>query len=135
MPRLTGSNIWGTIGVRPEIPVPTSAELVRTAPTAATPSHRSVRDKIRTIEELADIVERAKAIGKTVVHAHGAFDLLHLGHVRPLEGARQLGDVLIVTLTADSFVNKGPGRPVFAEQLRAEMLAALEYVHWVAINR
>ena len=121
--------------MRPETPVPTSAELVRSAPTAPTPSHRSARDKIRTIEELGEIVERSKMAGKTVVHAHGAFDLLHLGHVRHLEAARQLGDILIVTLTADSFVNKGPGRPVFAEQMRAEMLAALEYVHWVGINR
>ncbi len=52
--------------------------------------------------------------GKTVVQAHGTFDLLHLGHVRHLEAARKLGDVLIVTVTADRFVNKGPGRPVFS---------------------
>ena len=60
--------------------------------------------------------------------------LLHLGHVRHLEAARKLGDVLIVTVTADRFVNKGPGRPVFNAELRAEMLATLEYVDWVAIN-
>ena len=47
------------------------------------------------------------------MQAHGTFDLLHLGHVRHLEAARKLGDVLIVTVTADRFVNKGPGRPVF----------------------
>jgi glycerol-3-phosphate cytidylyltransferase-like family protein len=51
-----------------------------------------------------------------------------------LEAARKLGDVLIVTITADHFVNKGPGRPVFTAALRAEMLATLEYVDWVAIN-
>ena len=71
---------------------------------------------------------------KIIVQAHGTFDLLHLGHVRHLEAARKLGDVLIVTLTADRFVNKGPGRPVFNAELRAEMLATLEYVDWVAIN-
>ena len=69
-----------------------------------------------------------------MVHAHGTFDLLHLGHVRHFQAARQLGDVLVVTLTADKFVNKGPGRPVFSEAARAEMLASLEYVDWVAIN-
>ena len=69
-----------------------------------------------------------------MVQAHGTFDLLHLGHVRHLEAARKLGDVLIVTVTADRFVNKGPGRPVFNAELRAEMLATLEYVDWVAIN-
>ena len=68
------------------------------------------------------------------MQAHGTFDLLHLGHVRHLEAARKLGDVLIVTVTADRFVNKGPGRPVFNAELRAEMLATLEYVDWVAIN-
>ena len=74
------------------------------------------------------------APGQSVVQAHGTFDLLHLGHVRHLEAARKLGDMLIVTVTADRFVNKGPGRPVFNAELRAEMLATLEYVDWVAVN-
>ena len=78
--------------------------------------------------------EQARRAGQIVVQAHGTFDLLHLGHVRHLEAARKLGDVLIVTVTADRFVNKGPGRPVFNAELRAEMLATLEYVDWVAIN-
>ncbi len=69
-----------------------------------------------------------------MVQAHGTFDLLHLGHVRHLEAARKLGDVLMVTVTADSFVNKGPGPAGVQASLRAEMLAALEYVDWVAIN-
>jgi rfaE bifunctional protein nucleotidyltransferase chain/domain len=92
------------------------------------------RDKIRTIPELAAIAEQQRALGNVVVHAHGTFDLLHLGHVRHFEAARRLGHVLIVTLTADGFVNKGPGRPVFTEELRAEMLATLEYIDWVGIN-
>ena len=93
-----------------------------------------VRDLIKTVPELAKISAKAKADGKTVVLAHGAFDLLHLGHVRHLENARHLGDVLIATVTADAFINKGPDRPVFPEELRAEMLAALEYVDWTGIN-
>ena len=94
----------------------------------------SPRDKIRTLPEVAIVCEQGRRAGKIIVQAHGTFDLLHLGHVRHLEAARKLGDVLIVTLTADRFVNKGPGRPVFNAELRAEMLATLEYVDWVAIN-
>ena len=104
-------------------------ELHRPVPQAAT-----AQDKIRTIEELAGITQQLRNAGKAVVQAHGTFDLLHLGHVRHLEAARRLGDTLVVTVTADRFVNKGPGRPVFTEWLRAEMLAALSYVDWVAIN-
>jgi rfaE bifunctional protein nucleotidyltransferase chain/domain len=94
----------------------------------------SPRDKVRTIAEVAAIAEHCRRSGQTVVQAHGTFDLLHLGHVRHLEAARKLGDLLVVTVTADQFVNKGPGRPVFNGDLRAEMLATLEYVDWVAIN-
>jgi rfaE bifunctional protein nucleotidyltransferase chain/domain len=94
----------------------------------------SPRDKIRTVAEVASLCEQSRRRGHTVVQAHGTFDLLHLGHVRHLEAARNLGDVLIVTVTADRFVNKGPGRPVFNAELRAEMLATLEHVDWVAIN-
>lgn len=93
-----------------------------------------MRYLIKTLPELAEISEKAKAAGQTVVLAHGVFDLLHLGHVRHLEKARDMGDVLMVTVTADQFVNKGPGRPVFPEELRAEMLAALGYVDWAGIN-
>src|SRR5271166_3860370 len=110
----------------------------RSAPKRVIPSvpraASAPRDKIRSVEELSAISAQSRAAGRTVVHAHGTFDLLHLGHVRHLEAARKLGDILIVTVTADRFVNKGPGRPVFSEELRAEMLATLQYVDWVAIN-
>src|SRR6266850_6438904 len=102
-----------------------------TRATWATPE--TPRDKVRPVAELAPIVDRLRQSGKTVVHAHGTFDLLHIGHVRHLEAARKLGDVLVVTVTADRFVNKGPGRPVFTEALRAEMVAALHFVTYVAI--
>ena len=93
------------------------------------------RDRVKTIAELAAIAKRARSEGKSVVLAHGVFDLLHLGHVRHLEAARRLGDILIVTVTGDEFVRKGPGRPVFAQTIRAEMLAALDYVDWTGVNR
>jgi rfaE bifunctional protein nucleotidyltransferase chain/domain len=92
------------------------------------------RAKIHSIDELARWAELLQAEGRTVVLAHGAFDLLHMGHVRHLEEARRQGDALFVTVTDDAFVNKGPGRPVFPAALRAEMLGALAYVDGVAIN-
>ena len=65
--------------------------------------------KIHSLEDLAATLGRLRAAGKRVVHCHGVFDLLHIGHVRHFEQARQLGDVLVVTLTPDRFVNKGVG--------------------------
>ena len=95
---------------------------------------RFARDKVRSLEELERIAVDAHGAGKTVVLCHGVFDLVHMGHIRHLEAARREGDVLMVTTTADRHVNKGPGRPIFPERMRAEMLAAVEYVDWVAIN-
>ena len=62
------------------------------------------------------------------VMANGCFDCLHIGHVRHLQAARALGDILIVALTIDEEVHKGPGRPVFTWAERAEMLRALKCV-------
>ncbi len=105
-------------------------------PAAAPPlgSEASARSKIKTFDELVEIAGKARAEGKQLALAHGTFDLLHMGHVRHLEQARREGDMLIVTITGDAFVNKGPGRPVFTAFLRAEMLAALACVDCVAIN-
>jgi rfaE bifunctional protein nucleotidyltransferase chain/domain len=94
----------------------------------------TAREKIRGIEELARMADETRASGGEVVLAHGVFDLLHMGHVRHLEAARSEGDLLIVTLTADRYVNKGPGRPVFPELTRAEMVAALRCVDGVGIS-
>ena len=91
-------------------------------------------DKIKPIEALAAISAEIRASGRTVVLAHGVFDVMHLGHIRHLKEARSCGHVLIVTLTADRFVNKGPGRPIFTAQMRAEMLAALEIVDFVGVS-
>lgn len=98
------------------------------------PQKLSTADKIVSQDQLAMQIAALKQQGKKVIQAHGTFDLLHLGHVKHLEAAREKADVLVVTLTADKYVNKGPGRPVFNEQLRAEMLASLEVVDWVSIN-
>ena len=104
------------------------------APTEAQRAARAARDKVTSVEQLGQIVARARASGETVVLAHGVFDLVHMGHVRHLEAARREGTMLIVTVTADAHVAKGEGRPVFTETLRAEALAALICVDLVAIS-
>ncbi len=91
-------------------------------------------EKILGLPELAARSRQFRAEGKRVVLCHGTFDLMHTGHIRYLQRAKQEGDILLVTVTADAFVNKGPGRPVFNECLRAENLAALACVDFVAIN-
>jgi rfaE bifunctional protein kinase chain/domain/rfaE bifunctional protein nucleotidyltransferase chain/domain len=94
----------------------------------------NARGKIREVEDLAAIIGQAKVAGQKIVHCHGVFDLLHVGHIRHFEQAKQMGDMLVVTTTADRFVNKGPGRPVFSDELRAEAIAALDCVDYVAIS-
>lgn len=94
-----------------------------------------MNSKIMELEQLAVFVAEQKAAGRKVVHCHGCFDLLHIGHIRHFQRARELGDVLVVTVTPDKFVNKGPGRPVFPEDLRSEAIAALDCVDAVAKNR
>ncbi len=79
-------------------------------------------------------VEMARSHGKTIVQCHGCFDIVHPGHIRYLEFARRQGDVLIVSLTGDSGMDKGPQRPYIPQELRAENLAALMFVDYVYIN-
>lgn len=102
-------------------------------PSGASDQPAGVERKILPLAELGAIAEELRAGGRKVVLAHGTFDLLHIGHVRHLHAARSHGDVLMVTITADAFVNKGPGRPVFPEGLRSEMLASLEIADYVGI--
>ena len=90
--------------------------------------------KIVTLDELEKIVQNLKKSGRKIVHCHGVFDLLHPGHILHFEAAKREGDVLIVTLTKDEFVGKGPGRPVFNQRLRAESIASLGCVDYVAVN-
>lgn len=91
------------------------------------------RDKIKERRELVEIVRVLKKSGKKVVFTNGCFDLLHPGHVRYLEAARRLGDILIVALNSDDSVRriKGKGKPYVRETERAEMLGALHAVDFV----
>ena len=87
------------------------------------------------IETAGRLAGEARAAGKRVVLANGCFDLIHVGHVRYLEGAKQEGDFLVVAVNGDRSVAalKGPGRPILNESDRAEMVAALEAVDLVVV--
>ncbi|MBI5205055.1 MAG: adenylyltransferase/cytidyltransferase family protein [Nitrospirae bacterium] len=91
--------------------------------------------KIKVLEELSQIIKKLKSEGKKVVLCHGCFDLMHPGHIKYFQAARNMGDILVVTLTPDIYIDKGPGRPVFNQDLRAESIAALECVDYVAVNK
>lgn len=91
--------------------------------------------KIVKLEELSARCEKLRSAGKKIVATNGCFDLLHVGHVRYLQAARALGDVLVVGLNGDRSVLelKGAGRPLTAQRDRAEILAALACVDLVTI--
>src|SRR5579859_130013 len=90
--------------------------------------------KIVSVDQLRELVQQAQKDGKVVVQCHGCFDILHPGHLRHLAWAKEQGDVLIVSVSADTVVNKGFQRPYVPEALRAENLAALEFVNYVTID-
>lgn len=91
-----------------------------------------IRQKIKTLKELIPIVENLKSQNKKIVTTNGVFDILHLGHVKYLEEAKKLGDVLIVGVNSDSSVklNKGDKRPINNEKSRLGVLAGLESVDY-----
>jgi rfaE bifunctional protein kinase chain/domain/rfaE bifunctional protein nucleotidyltransferase chain/domain len=92
------------------------------------------KNKIFSIEALASKATELKKNKQKIILCHGTFDLIHGGHIKYLQKAKSKGDLLFVTVTADEYVNKGPGRPVFNDSLRAENLAALACVDFVGIN-
>lgn len=94
-----------------------------------------MKDKILTLEQLSCVAAENHAAGRTIVATNGCFDLLHLGHVRYLAEAARLGDLLVVGVNGDESVRllKGPDRPVNCAAERAEVLAALACVTYVAI--
>lgn len=97
--------------------------------TPAAPHH-----KILSRKDLCERRGAARAAGRRVVHCHGCFDIVHPGHIRHLRFARSLGDHLLVTITGDSAMAKGEGRPLIPQELRAENLAELDCVDWVYVE-
>jgi len=91
---------------------------------------------VKSLAAAVRLVRHAQAEGRRVVFTNGCFDLLHRGHIRYLEEARRLGDLLVVAVNSDASVRrlgKGPGRPVVPEAERAEVLAALAAVDCVVV--
>ena len=94
---------------------------------------RATRGKLVGLEDLASLCDTAHNAGQCIVLSHGVFDLFHIGHLHHFQAAKAHGDVLVVTITADEHVNKGPDRPAFKAAIRAELLASIDIVDWVAV--
>lgn len=92
-------------------------------------------DRVLTKEEAKILIEKLKKEGKTIVFTNGCFDILHVGHLRYLEEAKELGDILIVGVNSDASVKrlKGETRPINVELDRAELLAGLKAVDYTVI--
>ena len=93
------------------------------------------REKILSREGLQDVLDEHRRVGRKVVFANGVFDLLHVGHVRYLQAAREEGDLLIVGVNSDASTRKlkGAGRPILTERARASLVAALAAVDYVVV--
>ena len=89
--------------------------------------------KIVSFAEAPALFDKLRGEGKRLVQCHGTFDLVHPGHIVHLEDAKKLGDALVVTVTDEKHVNKGPGRPYFNDALRVRTLAALACVDYVVL--
>lgn len=91
--------------------------------------------KLHDISSLRNILNKHKAEGKVIVFTNGCFDVFHIGHIRYLRDASYKGDILVVAVNSDASVryNKGPGRPVFNQKERVELLSALEFVDYITI--
>lgn len=87
-----------------------------------------------TLDALRGVREQARAQGLRVVQCHGCFDIVHPGHIRHLRFAKAQGDILLVSLTGDGQITKGDGRPLIPQELRADNLAALDFVDWVHVT-
>ena len=91
--------------------------------------------KFISIDQLSKIILKHKAKRKKIVLCHGVFDLLHVGHIKHFKIAKTFGDILVVSITSDQYVNKGPNRPHFKENNRGEAVASLTDVDYVVLNR
>ena len=94
-----------------------------------------MKKKVIDYSNIEKVLKPLKKRGKKIVHCHGVFDLLHIGHIKHFESAKNYGDVLIVTVTPDKFVDKGFNRPHFNSQQRIEGLASIEIIDFVILNK
>ena len=92
-------------------------------------------NKIHSPQSIIQALKKERQKNKSIVLCHGVFDLLHVGHIKHFESAKKVGDFLLVSLTSDEFVNKGPGRPIFTTEVRAKMVEALTIVDGVIISK
>ncbi len=90
--------------------------------------------KIQNIKTLSKKLQQLKKKGKKIVLCHGVFDILHIGHIKHFQSAKKMGNILVVSVTPDKFVNKGPNRPIFPINLRMQSLASLKSVDYVVPN-
>ena len=93
-----------------------------------------MKNKLLKIEEVKKKVSELKKKKLKIVHCHGVFDIVHIGHIKHLKKAKDHGDILIVTVTSDKFVNKGSNRPTFNQKKRLEFLSELESVDFVCLS-
>lgn len=93
-----------------------------------------MKEKIKSLDDLTKLVVNLKSQDKKIVQCHGVFDLLHIGHIKHFNEAKSFGDILIVTITPDEYVHKGPNRPAFNTDVRMETLASLEVIDYVSVN-
>jgi rfaE bifunctional protein nucleotidyltransferase chain/domain len=91
-----------------------------------------MKKKIKTLEELKKIILQKKLQGKKIVLCHGVFDLFHYGHLQHFKKAKSYGDILVVTITKDQYIEKGPNRPYFNSLIRKNLLSELTIVDYVA---
>ncbi len=93
-----------------------------------------MKKKIIDFSKVEKILKPIKRKGKKIVHCHGVFDLLHIGHLKHFKSAKKYGDILVISVTPDKFVQKGFGRPYFNSGQRMESLASIEVVDFVILN-
>jgi len=93
-----------------------------------------MKKKIINFSEVEKILKPIKRKGKKIVHCHGVFDLLHIGHLKHFKSAKKYGDILVISVTPDKFVQKGFERPYFNSEQRMESLASIEVVDFVILN-
>jgi rfaE bifunctional protein kinase chain/domain/rfaE bifunctional protein nucleotidyltransferase chain/domain len=90
--------------------------------------------KVLTLSDMEIVTRKIRESNKKIAHCHGVFDLLHPGHVQHFVAAKQMADILVVSITADKHVNKGPGRPLFTQSVRASTIAAIGVVDYVVVS-